>query len=94
MQKYSCPGFVFCPRKPCPFGNEYHTIAFGQSGILFLMEIVEGKDNPRYLQQEYSSLGSTVRLMLRCTQSLHGTGKVVVLDSSFCVLKGEVELKK
>jgi hypothetical protein len=24
--KWMCPGWVFCPRKPHPFGNEYHTI--------------------------------------------------------------------
>ena len=27
--KWSCPGWVFCPRKPHPFGNEYHTICCG-----------------------------------------------------------------
>ena len=94
MQRYTCPGFVFCPRKPRPFGNEYHTIACGESGILFFMEMVEGKDKPSHLQQEHQDLGSTIGLMLRCTKPLHGTGKVVVLDSGFCVLKGVVELKK
>ena len=24
-----CPGFMICPRKPWPFGNEYHSIADG-----------------------------------------------------------------
>ena len=24
--KYSCPGWMFVPRKPWPFGNEYHTV--------------------------------------------------------------------
>lgn len=94
MQRYTCPGFVFCPRKPWPFGNEYHTIACGESGILFFMEMVEGKDKPSHLPQEHSQLGSTIGLMLRCTKPLHGTGKVVVLDSGFCVLKGVIELKK
>ena len=32
--------------------------------------------------------------MLRRIKPLHGTGKVVVLDSGFCVLKGVIELKK
>ena len=48
MQKwlaaYTCPGFVFCPRKPWPFGNEWHTIACVQSSIIFHAEIVDGKD--------------------------------------------------
>ncbi len=94
MQRYICPGFVFCPRKPWPFGNEYHTIACGDSGILFFMEMVEGKVMPAHLPQEHSDLGSTIGLMVRFTNSLQGTGKVVVLDSGFCVLKGVIELKK
>ncbi len=24
-----CPGFMVCPPKPWPFGNEYHSIADG-----------------------------------------------------------------
>jgi hypothetical protein len=24
--QWTCPGWVFCPRKPHPFGNEYHTV--------------------------------------------------------------------
>ena len=44
--QFTCPAFVFCPRKPHPKGNEYHTIADGLSGILFRLEMVEGKDEP------------------------------------------------
>ena len=91
---YICSGFVFCPRKPWPFGNEYHAIACGESGILFFMEMVEGKDKSSHLPQEHADLGSAIGLMLRCTKPLQGTGKVVVLDLVFCVLKGVVELKK
>jgi hypothetical protein len=36
----TCAAFVFCPRKPHPKGNEYHTIADGLSGILFGLELV------------------------------------------------------
>jgi len=46
INQYTCPGFVFCPRKPWPFGNEYHTIACGESIILWRVEMVEGKDAP------------------------------------------------
>ena len=45
-RQWTCPAFVFCPRKPHPKGNEYHTINDGKSGILFCLEIVEGKDEP------------------------------------------------
>eukprot|EP00957_Ditylum_brightwellii_P020742 1563810-Ditylum_brightwellii.AAC.1 len=41
--KWTCPGWMFVPRKPHPMGNEYHTIACGKSGILYGREIVEGK---------------------------------------------------
>ena len=42
--KYTCPGHVFLPRKPWPLGNEYHSICCCQSGIMYAVEIVEGKD--------------------------------------------------
>ena len=59
------------------------------------MELVEGKDHPKeYAPPEYSTLGATVGLLLRLTKLLWHTGKVVVLDSGFCVLQGIVELKK
>ena len=94
MQRYTFHGFIFYPRKPWPFGNEYHAIACGESRILFFMEMVEGKDKSSHLPQEHADLGSAIGLMLRCTKPLQGTGKVVVLDLVFCVLKGVVELKK
>ena len=42
----TCPGFIMCPPKPWPLGNECHAMACGISGILHAMEIVEGKDEP------------------------------------------------
>ena len=35
MNKYSYPGRMFMPRKPWPFGNEYHTVCCSLSGILW-----------------------------------------------------------
>ena len=48
MDKY-CPSFMCVPRKPHPFGNEYHKICDGDKGrpILWRLEIVEGKDRPK-----------------------------------------------
>jgi hypothetical protein len=93
--KYTCPGWVFCPRKPHDKGNEHHTICCSLSGILFDMEMVEGGDRPDELPEpEYSEHGKTAGLLLRLTKSLHNTAKYVVLDSGFCVLKAIVELKK
>ena len=45
--RWTCPGWVFVPRKPHPFGNEYHTICCGLSRILFRLELREGKDGPK-----------------------------------------------
>ena len=49
IQRWTCPGFVFCPRKPWPFGNEWHTIACSETTIIFFVELVEGQDRPRQL---------------------------------------------
>jgi hypothetical protein len=46
---WTCPGFVFCPRKPWDTGNEYHTIACGLTSIIFYMEMVEGKGRAKEL---------------------------------------------
>ena len=37
--RWTCPGWVFCPRKPHPYGNEYHTLCCGLCGILCALEI-------------------------------------------------------
>jgi hypothetical protein len=93
--RWTCPGWIFVPRKPTPFGNEYHTICCAVSGILYAIELVEGKDRPRQAgAKEFDNLGPTVGLLLRLTKSLWHTGKVVILDSGFCVLSGIIELKK
>ena len=92
--KYSCPGWMFVPRKPWPFGNEYHTVCCSLSGILWQMELVEGKDSPSEIIPKFNNQGKTVGLLLRVLEPIFGKGMVVILDSGFCVLKGIVELKK
>lgn len=94
INQYTCPGFMFVPRKPWPFGNEYHTICCGVSGILFGIELVEGKDQPQQIQQPYNDKGKTIGLLLRLSMSLWGSARVLVLDSGFCVLQGIIELAK
>ena len=93
--EFTCPGFmcVFC--KPWPFGNEYHTICCCKTGILWRAEIVEGKDtSPERPPKKHSAYGKTAALLLRLTESIWGSGRVVILDSGFCVLKAIVELRK
>ena len=46
MNKYKCTGFVFCPSKTNLKGNEYHTICYDKSSIVYVWDIVEGRDHP------------------------------------------------
>ena len=93
--KWSCPGWVYCPRKPHPFGNEYHDIACGLSNILFCILLVEGKDKPKNKpQDEFEEFGSTTHLLLECCRTIFHTGRVVILDSGFCVLKALAKLRE
>ncbi|KAI2500665.1 Transposase IS4 [Fragilaria crotonensis] len=90
---WTCPGWVFVPRKPHPKGNEYHSICCGLSGIMFAIELVQGKDRPSQIPNEkYSEHGKTTGLLMRLTESIHHSGRVVIMDSGFCVLKGLVQL--
>jgi Transposase IS4 len=44
--QFTCPGIIMVPHKPHPFGDEWHTICCGLSGVLFRMKLVEEKDSP------------------------------------------------
>ena len=89
FNRWTCPRWMFVPRKPHPFGNKYHTITDGCSGITFDAEIVEGKDHPKEMPKDpLDKEGKTVGLLLRLCSNLYSSGKVVILDSGFCVLKG------
>jgi Transposase IS4 len=61
----TCPGFIFVPIKPHPFGNEWNSICCGISGVMFAIELVEGKDRPPNLGPYKSEEeGKTVGLLL------------------------------
>ena len=93
--KFTCPGFMFIPRKPWPFGNEYHMVCCCSSGIMWGIDMVEGKDRPCDLgQQQFDDLGATVGFLLCLLLPIFNLGMMVILDSGFCVLKGIVELQK
>ena len=80
---------MFVPHKPHPFGNDYHTIACAKYKAIYNVETVEGKDRPRAMgKKESEEKGVMAGLMVCITKPLWGTGKVVVLDSDFCVLEG------
>ena len=80
---------MFVPWKPHPFGNKYHSIGCGKSIIMWAVELMEGKDWPKELPSE----GGTAGLLLRLCTALFGTGKIVVLNSGFCVLQALIALK-
>ena len=94
MNKYTCPGWMFVPRKPWPFGNKYHMVCCSLAGILWQLELVEGKDAPSTIIPKLNSQGKTVGLLLQMLEPIFGRGNVMVLDSGLCVLKGNVEFKK
>ena len=91
--KYTCPGWVFLPRKPWPIGNEYHSICCCQSGIMWAVELVEGWDRPPEKPEEkFSDItknGSTTSLFLRLCESIFHIGLVVILDTSLTRLLGQ-----
>ena len=92
--KFTCPGFMFVPVKPSPFGKEDHTICCCSSGIMWGIDLVVVKDCPQQLRiQQYDNFGSTVGLLLRILAPIYHKGFIVILDSRFCVLKGIIELR-
>ncbi len=63
-----CPGWMCVPRKPHPFGNEYHSIADIDDGapVMWRVELREGKDRPSEMgAKEHDEKGKTVGLMIR-----------------------------
>jgi hypothetical protein len=98
INKYTCPGHMFVPRKPWPLGNEYHSICCCTSGVMYAVELVESKDRPKEMDKsKYSGVTkklTTTSLLLRLRESIFHIGMVVMLDSGFCVLRALIELKK
>ena len=91
--QWTCPGWMFVPRKPHPMGNVYHSICCGLSGIMFAIELVQGKDRrSQFPNDKYSEHGKTAGLLMRLTESIHHSGRVVIMDSGFCVLQSLIQL--
>jgi hypothetical protein len=104
----NCPGFMTIPRKPHPFGNEYHSIADGDDGrpIMWRVKLQEGKDRPKNAEGKWAfpskfegtnpnskrKYTKTSTLMCEMTEPIHGTGKIVSMDSGFCVTVGILHL--
>jgi hypothetical protein len=94
INQFTCPGFMYVPRKPWPFGNEYHDAGCCQSDVIWQVDLREGKDRPAQAgPKEYDNIGKTTGTLMRLTKPIHGTGKVFVLDSGFCVLEALIKLR-
>ena len=63
---------------------------------MWQIELVEGKDTPREKPTpEFDNFGgNTTSLLLRLCKPIFHTGKLVILDSGFCVLQAIIELQK
>ena len=86
---------MYIPRKPLPFGNEYHDASCANSDIIWALDLQEGKDHPTNLgNKEFDDLGKTTGILLQLTKTVWSTGKVFVLDSGVCVLQAIVMLEK
>ena len=95
VNEYTCPGFMFVPRKPWSFGNEYHNAGCAESDIIWALELWEGKDCPPQLNNKpFDNIGKTVGTLLGLTEPVWGSDRVFVLDSGFCVHHAFVELWK
>ena len=93
------------PRKPHPFGNEYHSIADGETEkvlegklIMWRVKLQEGKYLPKNpdgswaFPSEFTGCSKTSMLMLEMTKPVHHTGKVVSMDSGFFVSVGIISM--
>ena len=93
------------PRKPHPFGNEYHSIADGATEkglegkpIMWRVKLKEGKDRPKKLDgswafpSEFPGYSKTATLMLETTNPIHHIGDFVSMDSGFCVSVGIIAM--
>jgi len=98
LNRWTCPGWIWCPRKPHPFGNEYHDICCGESGIIFRILLREGKDRPRERdnhpdERAYATYSSTAKLLMYLCSTIYHSGRVLILDSGFCVLEALLLLR-
>mmetsp|Transcript_26170 Transcript_26170/g.44621 ORF Transcript_26170/g.44621 Transcript_26170/m.44621 type:complete len:150 (-) Transcript_26170:1029-1478(-) len=84
---WTCPEWIYCPRKPHPYGSEYHTTCCALSGIMFVIKLVEGKDRPREIGlQEFDNLsGKMVGLLLRMLAILQLASMLSCIIVSVCL---------
>ncbi len=105
-----CLGFIHMMWKPKPFGNNNHLIADKDGGhpILWkILKLFEWKDHPKLRNGmftvyvpievgeewfEKTPVNRMLYMLSPCT--LHHTGKIVNMDSSFCVAMDIIMMHK
>ena len=79
LNRWTCPGWTFVPRKPWSMGNEYHSMCCGMTSIMFAIDLVEGSDRPKELPSlDPDKKGPTVSLLLRMCKPLYTKGTIVI----------------
>ena len=99
------PGFICVPRKSHPFGNKYHSIANGVTEkrlegkpIMWRVKLQEGKYRPKKpdgswaFPSKFTGYSKTATLVIEMTKPVHHTGKIVSMDSGFCVSVGIIAM--
>ena len=95
LNEYTCPGYMFVPCKPWPFGNENHDAGCADSNIIWSLELLEGKDRPLQLnKKQFDDLGKTVGTLLRLTEPVWGSGKVFILIVGSAFLRPLLSCRK
>ena len=82
------------PSKPHPMGNGCRSTACCLSGVMWSIEMREGKDrspelNKPLYEGAHGKIGS---VLTRMCESAHISGKSIILHSGFCVLKAIISL--
>ena len=91
--KWKCPGWILCTRKPHPIRKNYLFICCGICGIMFTIELVKGNIRTKELPSD-TRTKTTTNLLLSLYKSLYSAGKVVILYNGFCALKGLIVFRK
>ena len=88
VNEFTCPHFMYIPRKPWSFGNEYHDAGCANSDIVWALDLQERKGCPTNLgNKEFDDLGKTSGILLQLTKTAWSTGKVFVQTVAFVFFK-------
>ena len=79
-------GKIKIKRKSRPIGNEIKDLADARSCIAVKLELYEGKETMKE-KEHVSKYGDRCAATLYLTTDFHGTGRIVIADSWFGIVK-------